>query len=209
MKPLAQAKTRLSGQLTQAHRVALSRNLLRRVLKALAGPVPGLAEASALEGVWVVGGDAEVEQVAWEEGADWYPEEGSDVNESLERAFRRALASGRAALFVPGDLPFLKPRDVHAFVVSAGHLKNVTLAPARYGGGTNGILVVPGLSRSFQPMLGPESFKRHLSQASSSGISVAIYYSAGLALDLDTLEDLRSYEYMEPGLLQKLIGEEG
>jgi TATA-binding protein-associated factor Taf7 len=36
------------------------------------------------------------------------------------------------------------------------------------------------------------------------GVSVAICYSPGLGYDLDTIDDLESYEHMEPGLLQRL-----
>ena len=204
MKPLAQAKSRLSANLDERQREALGANLLRRVLQALIGPAPGLAEDGVLDEVWVVGGDRQLERVASEEGARWYLDEWNGVNETLDGSFDRILGSGRAAMFVPGDLPFLKPRDVHAFVAASGHLKNITLAAARQGGGTNGILLVPGLPRTFKAQLGPDSFKRHLAQASSSGISVAIYYSTGLALDLDTFDDLRAYEYMEPGLMEKL-----
>ena len=204
MKPLAQAKSRLSANLNEAQREALGANLLRRVLRALIGPAPGLAEDGVLDEVWVVGGDPQVERIASEERAHWYRDEWDGVNETLDGSFERILGSGRAAMFVPGDLPFLMPKDVHGFVAASGHLKNVTLAPARLGGGTNGVLLVPGLPHTFKAQLGPDSFKRHLSQASSSGISMAIYYSMGLALDLDTFDDLRAYEYMEPGLMEKL-----
>ena len=209
MKPLPLAKTRLSSELTPLQRVALSRNLLRRVLRAIVGPFPGLPGDSVVESVWVVGGDPDVRQVAEEEGATWHEEEGSDINDTLWNAFRRVFDSWKAALFLPGDLPFLKPRDIYGMVGASGHLKNVTLAPARQGGGTNGILVPPDLPQPLRPLLGPNSFRRHLSQATSSGISVAIYYSPGLAFDLDTHEDLKVYEYMEPGLLEKLTREEG
>ena len=204
MKPLAQAKTRLSGKLTLSQRIALSRNLLRRVLRAVIGPGLGLAADSAVQSVWVVGGDSHVREVADHEGAAWCHDEGSDINETLRLAFHRANDAGKAALFLPGDLPFLKPRDVYGMVRSSARLKNVTLAPARRGGGTNGILVVPDLTREFHPLLGADSFKRHLSQAAVSGLSVAIYYSPGLAFDLDTLEDLEAYEYMEPGFLERM-----
>ena len=200
MKPLPQAKTRLSGELTLPQRMAISRNMLRRVLRAIFGT----GVDSPIEDVWVVGGDPEIRRVAQDERATWLEEEGPDINQTLWLAFNRALDSGRAALFLPGDLPFLKPRDVHGIVRASGRLKNVTLAPSRQGGGTNGILVVPGLSQPFRPLLGPDSFKRHLSQAASAGLSVAIYYSPGLAFDLDTYDDLRTYEYMEPGLLEEL-----
>ena len=204
MKPLAQAKSRLSANLDERQREALGGNLLRRVLRALIGPAPGLSEHGVLDEVWVVGGDEQVERIASEERAQWHPDEWSGVNETLDGSFERILGSGHAAMFVPGDLPFLKPRDVHGFVAASGHLKNVTLAPSRQGGGTNGILLVPGLSHTFRAQLGADSFNRHLTQASSTGISVAIYYSMGLALDLDTFDDLRAYEYMEPGLIESL-----
>ena len=204
MKPLASAKTRLSSGLTPSERVALSRNLLRRVLRAISGFDRGRPVDSLVESTWVVGGDPEIRQVAEEEGATWYEEEGSDINDTLWLAFQRAFYAGKAALFLPADLPFLKTRDVHSMVGASGHLKNITLAPARQGGGTNGILVLPDMPHPFRPLLGPESFKRHLAQATSLGLSVAIYYSPGLAFDLDTFDDLTAYEYMEPGLFRKL-----
>ena len=204
MKPLALGKSRLSQDLTNDQRMALSSNLLRRVLRALAEPIPGISTASLVEHTWVVGGDPNIRKVAEDSGASWHEEAGSDINETINLSFQRAFKEGKAALFLPGDLPFIKPRDIYGMVGASGHLKNVTLAPARQGGGTNGILVVPDLAQTFEAQLGADSFKRHLSQASSKQISVAIYYSPGLGFDLDTYDDLRAYEYMEPGLLKKL-----
>ena len=206
MKPLQLGKSRLAENLTDSQRMTLSANLLRRVLNALREPIPGLSDASPIESTWVVGGDPAIQKVAEDCGASWYKDEGANINDTLNISFRRASDAGKAAMFLPGDLPFVKPRDIHSIVGASGHLKNVTLAPARQGGGTNGILVVPvpGLSDSFEALLGPNSFKRHLAQASSKSISVAIYYSPGLGFDLDTYDDLRAYEYMEPGLLSKL-----
>ena len=204
MKPFSLSKTRLSGELTLAQRMALSRNMLRQVLKAILAPHPGLPEDSRVGSVWVVGGDADVREVASEEGAVWLEDDGSDLNDTLERAFHRALESGRAALFIPGDLPFLGPRDVYDIIGASSHMQNITLAPASQDGGTNGILVPPGLPQPFHLMLGHNSFRSHLSQAASLGLPVAIYYSRGVALDLDTNEDLKAYECIEPGLLERL-----
>ena len=36
-------------------------------------------------------------------------------------------------------------------------------------------------------------------------MSVAICYSPGLGFDLDTTDDLETYEHMEPGLLDRLM----
>ena len=208
MKPLARAKTRLSGELTPPERMALSLNMLRRVLQAIVGAVPGLPEDATVESLWVVGGDSDVSRVAREEGAAWVEEESADINETLWLSFQRAFDSGKAALFLPGDLPFLKPRDIYTMVGASGHLKHLTLAAARHGNGTNCILVPPGLPHQFRPLLGPDSWRRHLAQAASLGLSLVICYSQGLAYDLDTLEDLKAYEYMEPGLLEKLTERE-
>ena len=208
MKPLAQAKTRLSPGLDPKERMSLTGNLLRRVLRATVWPVPTSPRVSALASVWVVGGDPQVCRIAHEEGATWREEEGSDMNESLSAAFKRAIQAGNGALYLPGDLPFIKPSDVHSMLGASGRLKNVTIAPARTGGGTNGLLVPPGLPTPFRPLFGPGSFARHLAQAASERISIAIYHSPGLGFDLDTPEDLETAEYMEPGLREKLIRRE-
>ena len=204
MKPLASGKSRLAKALSDDQRMALSTNLLRQVLNVLREPLAVTLEASPVDEIQVVGGDETIRKVSESCGADWLEEQGTNINETLNLSFSRAFEQGKAALFLPGDLPFLKPRDVHGIVGASGHLKNVTLAPARQGGGTNGILVVPGLPQPFEASLGPDSFNRHLAQASSKGISVAIYYSPGMGFDLDTYDDLRTYEYMEPGLLDRL-----
>ena len=209
MKPFALAKTRLSGALTPPQRMALSRNMLRQVLRAILAPHPGLPEDSRVGTVWVVGGDADVRRVAGEEGAVWFEDDGSDLNDTLERAFHRAFESGRAALFIPGDLPFLGPRDVYDIISASGRMKNITLAPASQDGGTNGILVPPRLHQPFHLMLGHDSFRSHLSQVASLGLPVAIYHSRGVALDLDTNEDLKACECIEPGLLERLTEWEG
>ena len=207
MKPLAQGKTRLSGELSQQQRMALSLNMLRRVLRAITGSAHASGNASSVGSVWVIGGDSEISQVATEEGASWYEEEGADLNETLWLTFQRAFALDSAAMYIPGDLPLVKSSDVNGLLAASGNLKNVTLAPSRLGGGTNGILVLPGMARPFRPHLGPDSFQKHLAHASSNGLSTAIYYSPGLAFDLDTFDDLRAYEYHEPGLLERLSGE--
>ena len=207
MKPLGQAKSRLSQELTSPQRMALSLNLLRRVLQAAMGLSPGSPLGSTLEKVWVVGGDEDIQRVAVAEGASWFEEEGTGLNETLWLFFQRAFEERKSALYLPGDLPLVKPRDVGEMLSASRHLRNVTLAPARQGGGTNGILVPPQLSFPFKPALGPDSFRRHLRQAVDLGVSVAICYSPGLAFDLDTFDDLKAYEYMEPGFLETVMRE--
>ena len=209
MKPLDDAKTRLANELSPEQRIALSGNLLRRVIRAIVGLGLEMPWETWVEAVWVVGGDETVQRIAAEEGAEWYEDDGKDINDTLWNGFMRAFLDSKAALYLPGDLPFLKSRDVYDVVSASGHLRNISIAPARKGGGTNGILVPPDLPQPFPPLLGPDSFRRHLSQAALFGFSLAICYSQGMAFDLDTIEDLKACEYIEPGFLERLTTGDG
>ena len=196
MKPLAVAKSRLSGVLEPEKRTSLARNLLWRVLRAV--------EGVAVHGTWVVGGDSAVEQAAQAAGASWIQEEGPDLNRAVEQAFQQALGAGKAPLYVPADLPFLGPADLSGFIRSVGDQGQIALAPDRLGMGTNGILLTG--PTPFRPALGPGSFRRHMEQVDFLELRASLYYSPGLARDLDTPEDLDSYEALSPGLTAELTG---
>ncbi len=197
MKRLAEGKTRLANVLTPEQRAGISLGMLRQVLQAV--------EESPIDKVWVVGGDAHVKDIAEEMGASWLDELGEDLNDTLAKAFKIVAEQGNSCLYIPGDLPFLKSSDLHSVLNATRRQSNITLAPARRDGGTNGILVPSGID--FSPELGPRSFSRHLAKAGELGVSVAFCYSPGLGLDLDIPEDLETYRHMEPGLLERLAGE--
>ena len=197
MKRLAEGKTRLANVLTPEQRAGISLGMLRQVLQAV--------EESPIDKVWVVGGDAHVKDIAEGMGASWLDELGEDLNDTLAKAFKMVAEQGNSCLYIPGDLPFLKSSDLHSVLNATRRQSNITLAPARRDGGTNGILVPSGID--FSPELGPRSFSRHLAKAGELGVSVAFCYSPGLGLDLDIPEDLETYRHMEPGLLERLAGE--
>jgi 2-phospho-L-lactate guanylyltransferase len=169
--------------------------MLRRVIAAVRG--------ASIELFWVIGGDERVMRLTRNFDGLWLEELGRDLNDTVAKAFDRAFKEGHSVLYLPGDLPFIKPSDVHSLLRSSARGNNITLAPARRDGGTNGILVPHGIP--FRPELGQRSFARHLAQAASNEVSVAICYSPGLGYDLDTIDDLESYEHMEPGLLRRLV----
>jgi 2-phospho-L-lactate guanylyltransferase len=195
MKRLNEGKTRLARQLTREQRAELICGMLRRVIAAVRG--------ASIELFWVIGGDERVMRLTRNFDGLWLEELGRDLNDTVAKAFDRAFKEGHSVLYLPGDLPFIKPSDVHSLLRSSARGNNITLAPARRDGGTNGILVPHGIP--FRPELGQRSFARHLAQAASNEVSVAICYSPGLGYDLDTIDDLESYEHMEPGLLQRLV----
>ena len=195
MKPLADSKTRLSRKFTKEEREDLALGMLKRVIGAL--------KSASVEVFWVVGGDTRVRNLTRNSNGMWLEEMGRNLNDTLGKAFDRAFERRIGAMYVASDLPFLKASDIHSLLQSSRRQNNISLAPARRDGGTNAILVPFGIP--FRPELGPRSFIRHLSQAASLGISVAICYSSGLGFDLDTTDDLEAYEHMEPCLLERLL----
>ena len=200
MKPLSEGKSRLARALSAEERARISLGMLFRVLSAVRG--------AGIDSVWVVGGDERVEELARSLGGTWLEELGSDLNDTLGRAIGRAFEHDRSALYVAGDLPFVKASDIHSFIQASRGAANVTLGPARRDGGTNAMLIPRGVN--FQPELGRLSFSKHLAQAARLETSVAISYSPGLGLDLDLVDDLESYQHMEPGLVEHLMmGAEG
>ena len=199
MKPLSEGKSRLSKSLSPEERANISVGMLRRVMSALQG--------ASIDPIWVVGGDERVKNLARNQGGTWLEEMGRDLNDTIDKAIGQVFRRGRSALYIAGDLPFVKPSDIHSFIQASRGAGNVTLAPARRDGGTNAMLIPQGVY--FKPQLGRRSFSKHLSQAARTETSVAISYSPGLGLDLDVVDDLDSYQHMEPGLVQRLMQASG
>ena len=194
MKPLSKGKSRLGKSLSASQRADLALGMLRRVLLAI--------KAASVETIWVVGGDERVRRMTLNLGGNLIEELGRDLNDTLKKAFELAFEQGSSALYVAGDLPFLKPGDIISMIQSSRRRGNVTLAPARRDGGTNAILVPLGVP--LQPELGQGSFMKHLTQAARLETSVAINSSPGLGFDLDIVDDLETFQHMEPGLLERL-----
>ena len=201
MKPLDQAKTRLESRLSDPKRKSLTLNLLLHVLKTVNEARTTSLHRPIIEEAWVVGGDQTVREAAESEDALWMDDGGQGLNGALTLGFRTAAASDKAGLFLPADLPCLAVEDVYGMLEASGNLKNLVLAPARNDGGTNGILIPPQMTGPFTFKMGVSSFRLHLEQAGFLGIPVAIYYSLGLAFDLDTPADLEAAEISNLGFV--------
>ena len=199
MKPLTEGKSRLAQTLSPEERANITIGMLRRVLVALRG--------ASIDPIWVVGGDERVKNLARNSGGIWFEELGRNLNDTLDKAIEQVFRRGKSALYIAGDLPFVKPSDIHSFIQASRRAGNVTLAPARRDNGTNAMLIPHGVR--FKPELGRRSFSKHLSQAARLETSVAISYSPGLGLDLDIADDLESYQHMEPGLIDRLMQSSG
>lgn len=169
LKTAADRKTRLSPSLDLAERIRLSDRMARQVVAALTS-VPAFGRVLLLSPVPPEALDAE-----------WMPDEGRGLNAELARV-RAGL--GGAMLVVHADLPLLSSDDVAA-LLAAAEAAGVAVAPDRHGEGTNAIALAD--ARPFRFAFGPGSFRAHSAEAGG-----AIVRRPGLALDIDSPEDLQA-----------------
>lgn len=184
VKPLGAALGRLGRALDAAERRALQQAMLRDVLEACDG-------ARSLAQVLVVTADPEAMVIAREMGADVLDDHDppAGMNAAVELGLARCTALGaRAALVVTADLPCACPEDLDALVDGLPGTTGVALSPSLDGTGTNAMLLAP--ARALRPQLGIGSLSRHLAQAAERDLSVRVIHRPGLALDVDTPEDL-------------------
>jgi 2-phospho-L-lactate guanylyltransferase len=192
VKLLDQAKSRLAGALAPEERALLAQSLLERTV-AILGQVPAVSETV------VVTGDPAVAAWASQAGHQVVHEEGEpDLHRALSTASRAAQAQGaRAVLILHADLPRLTAADVEAMAAPVAAAPIVVIAPDRHSRGTNAMLCAPpGL---IEYRFGPDSFALHCAQAQAEGAWLEVCRTPGLALDLDTPEDLELLRTAGPG----------
>lgn len=188
VKPLKNAKSRLSAVLSPEQRYALAGAMFRHVLSVV-------TKVPEVSGVLVISRDTKALAIAREMGAKTIQESAiSDLNPALMRA-TMIVKSWRveAVLILPADLPFVRADDIQA-LIDLGQNDSIVIATDHNGDGTNALLVrPPGL---IQFDYGPGSFQRHIASATSAGCEVKIYHSDRLASDIDVPEDLALYRRM-------------
>ncbi len=177
MKPLAAAKERLAPALSSDERRRLTLAMLADVISAARG----------FDRVWVLNSDADATDLARAAGVEAVPDPtpGAGLNASLTAATHAAIAEGATGvLVVSADLPSARPDDVAALVASPG----VALAPDRAGVGTNALWRSPG--DQIDVAFGPNSLAAHAGLARAAGTPALVAARPGLALDVDTPDDL-------------------
>ncbi|MCG2828597.1 2-phospho-L-lactate guanylyltransferase [Methanothermobacter sp. K4] len=173
----AHAKTRLSPTLSPSEREGLLRAMLMDVSEALRRHV---------DRVLVISADADVLEYAYSLGVDILEEMGrKDLNGALEQAAEFCMPEFDRVMITPSDIPLIGKTDITELLHRASHF-DVVIAPAK-GGGTNTLIFRPG---SMRLRFGDCSFFEHLSEAKGKGLSVSVYDSFYLSLDVNTAEDL-------------------
>lgn len=169
------AKTRLASVLSDAERRALARHCAKVVLRA-AQPLT----------VYVVCDDAEVAEWARTHGASVVSPGISGLNEAAAAGRAAARDDGyRSAIIVHADLP-----RVESLVPLTTEDADVVIVPDRHGDGTNALVVPTGGEFDFR--YGPGSSDAHRHEAARLGLTWRLLQRADVALDLDTIDDLRA-----------------
>lgn len=192
VKPLNQAKTRLSQVLTPHERQQLAETMLRHVL----GVVQQIPQ---LMGTLVISRDNKALAIAREYGARTVQESGApELNSALMRATQVVdRLKGSAILILPADLPLLDAEDIRAMIRMGEREPSMVIATDQHHDGTNALFTrPPGL---IEYAYGPGSFSRHIEKGREAGAEVHIYQSERLSLDIDMPADLKFYSELTKG----------
>jgi 2-phospho-L-lactate guanylyltransferase len=178
VKSLARAKTRLSTDLTELERGALTLAMLEDVLDA-ALAVPSWE-------TWVVSVDEVALEVAARRGARPIHEEKPPLSSAIRQVERFAKEREADALAVlPCDVALVTAEALTAALRTLGP---VVIARSGEDFGTS--LLVRRPPRAIPARFGPESFRRHLALATARGLPTAVIDRPELSFDLDAPGDI-------------------
>jgi 2-phospho-L-lactate guanylyltransferase len=186
VKELDRAKARLASALPQELRRALMLEMLEDVLAALAA-VPALA------GLAVVTIDPAARRLAAKHGCRIIEDGARDGHTGAVSAAARLLAQeGRAGMLtVPGDIPLVTADELVQLLAAHRAAPAFTIAPSRDERGSNAIVCSP--PDAVPPRFGEDSFFPHLRAAEACGIRPTVVRLPGIALDVDTPDDLAAF----------------
>lgn len=180
IKRLDACKQRLSGVLDAGQRRSLMLALLE----------DALAQAFAAEratAVSVVTADPLAAAIANACGAPSVSDGGLEWNAGLRHALGRLRPAPDGVLFLSADLPTVDAADIDA-MIEACPARGVAIGRA-HDEGTNALALRP--PGAIVPAFGsPRSSSVHVALARAAGVPSVIVDRPGLALDLDTPDDL-------------------
>ncbi len=139
---------------------------------------------------WVVSDDASVLEAAAERrfGVVRDPERG--LNAAVARAITEVSVQGAESItVVPCDTPLAFRGDL-VDLLDTGSTSDVVVVPSE-DGGTNALYMSP--PDLLTPSFGEGSLRKHLQLAEERSYRCALLSLPRLALDIDTIEDVRSF----------------
>jgi len=186
VKELDQAKERLAPRLSSELRRALMLAMLEDVLAALAA-TPMVA------GIAVVTVDPAARRLAVNYDYRIIETGARDGHTGAVAAAGRLLArEGKPGMLtVPGDIPLITPAEITQLLAAHRPAPAFTIAPSRDERGSNAIICSPPDAVPLR--FGEDSFFPHLQAAEVCGIRPTVLRLPGIALDVDTPEDLAAF----------------
>jgi len=186
VKELVRAKERLVPVLSPERRQALMMAMLEDVLTALAA-TPDLG------GLAVVTLDIEARRLATRYGARIIEIGARDGHTGAVTAAARLLGAEGCPgmLTVPGDIPLVTPAEITQLLAAHRAAPAFTIAPSGDEQGSNAIVCSPPDAVPLR--FGKNSFLPHLRAAEVMGIQPTVLRLPGIALDIDTPEDLAAF----------------
>ena len=108
---------------------------------------------------------------------------------AVAAAARLLAAKGYSGMLtVPGDIPLVTPAEITQLLAEHRPAPAFTIAPSRDERGSNAVICSPPDAVSLR--FGEDSFFPHLRAAEACGIRPTVLRLPGIALDVDTPEDL-------------------
>ncbi len=150
-----------------------------------------LARARMLGNTYVVSSDPRILTFVQRFGAVAVAEPKDEgVSSAVSRGLRATEAHERR-LIIPADLPLLAVEDLKAGPMLAREGAQVVISPSETFDGTNMLLLS---SDARVPLhYDDDSFRKHFGDASALGLRVAVYYSRGVAFDVDRPTDVHRF----------------
>ena len=183
VKDLRTAKQRLAGVLNQSARTQLAQAMIHDVLATVAG-WSNRPEAA------VVTCDSFTVHLAAQYRFQIIPDnENRSETDAIAHATAFCESRGiQSTLVIPGDIPLVQVSELEQ-IIEAVPAKGSVLVPSADGHGTNAVLRSP--AALFPLQFGNDSFKPHLTAAMATGLPCICLCLPGIALDIDTPDDLR------------------
>jgi 2-phospho-L-lactate guanylyltransferase len=198
VKSLKESKSRLANVLTEDQRKELTWLLLLQLIEVS-------RQVSRIQRILIVTPDPEVESLVSPHDAITLIESGKQgLNGALAESRDYAAADADCILILPCDLPFITKLDLEMLLapladqdsksISGDPDQNgplMVICPDQYEDGTNALLLCEPMEFTFN--YGPDSFRKHLEEASLRGLKINRVEPDGVIFDLDSEEDWHEF----------------
>jgi 2-phospho-L-lactate/phosphoenolpyruvate guanylyltransferase len=198
VKDTRHSKQRLMASLDAHQRRSLALVMLEDVLAAIA-PVRDLARCA------VVTTDPDATAMAERYGMRVLTEGAGDGHTGSVTAAARLLDCEGASGFLtlPGDIPNIATSEIEALLRAHREAPAFTIAPSHDELGSNAVACSPVDAVPLR--FGSDSYFPHLAAARRAGIEPTVLRLPGIAMDIDTPEDLARFMRQEPRVATRAL----